>query len=199
MEYENKKYIKHILFGISLLPYAILIYMCICYAIGGYRPLDEEEIIYRFQAIGNLLYNVFFMWFITFAMLPYSLPIVLIICLWIGYQIYYLITFKDNKRKTETEIENKLENKKQIENKSEFENQNMSKNANLKKLIFYMAIIGWCLYFAQGIPIFFTSVVAGKRNIRLISIYIKLVCICIYDYSNITNFINLYCDLYHFE
>lgn len=173
---ENKKYIKHILFGISLLPYAILIYMCICYAVGGYRAPGEEEFVYGFQAIGNVLSNVFFMWFITFATLPYSLPIVLIICLWIGYQIYYLITLKKSKSKIENEPENK----------------NTVKNTNFRKLLFYMAIIGWCLYFAQGIPIFFTSVVTGKRNIRFIRIYIKLVCICIYDYSNITNFIIIY-------
>ena len=176
---ENKKYIKHIVFAISLLPYAILLYMCICYAIGGYRHPGEEEIIYGFDAIGNLLSNVFFMWFITFASLPYSLPIVLIICLWIGYQIYYLITLKNSKSKIEIESENK----------------NTIKNTNFSKLLFYMAIIGWCLCLAQGIPIFFTSIVTGKRNIRFIRIYIKLVCICIYDYSNITNFINIYCYL----
>ena len=178
MENENKKYIKHILFGISLLPYAILIYMCICYAVGGYRAPGEEEFVYGFQAIGNVLSNVFFMWFITFATLPYSLPIVLIICLWIGYQIYYLITFKKSKSKNESENKN-------IEIET-------VKNTNFRKLLFYMAIIGWCLYFAQGIPIFFTSVVTGKRNIRFIRIYIKLVCICIYDYPNITNFIIIY-------
>ena len=187
MENENKKYIKHILFAISLLPYAILLYMCICYAIGGYRAPGEEEIIYGFQAIGSLLNNVFFMWFITFASLPYSLPIVLIICLWIGYQLCYLITFK--KSKSKIEIENESENKNIVKN------ENTVKNTNFRKLLFYMAIIGWCLYFAQGIPIFFTSVVTGKRNIRFIRIHIKLVCICIYDYPNITNFIIIYYNL----
>ena len=181
MENENKKYIKHILFAISLLPYAILLYMCICYAIGGYRAPGEEEIIYGFQAIGSLLNNVFFMWFITFATLPYSLPIVLIVCLWIGYQIYYLINLK--KSESETENEN--------------ENENTVKNTNFRKLLFYMAIIGWCLCFAQGIPIFFSNIMTGKRNIRVIRIYIKLVCICIYDYPNIANFINIYCYLCH--
>ncbi len=187
MENENKKYIKHILFAISLLPYAILLYMCICYAIGGYRAPGEEEIIYGFQAIGSLLNNVFFMWFITFASLPYSLPIVLIICLWIGYQLCYLITFK--KSKSKIEIENESENKNIVKN------ENTVKNTNFRNLLFYMAIIGWCLYFAQGIPIFFTSVVTGKRNIRVIRIYIKLVCICIYDCPNIANFIIIYCYL----
>lgn len=183
MENENKKYIKTILFGISLLPYAILLYICICYAIGGYRYPGEEEIIFGFDAIGILLKNVFFIWFITFASLPYSLPMVLIICLWIGYQLYYLITFKKSKSKIE------------IENESE--NKNTVKNTNFRKLLFYMAIIGWCLYFAQGIPIFFTSVATGKRNIRFIRIYIKLVCICVYDYPNITNFIIIYHYLCH--
>ena len=185
MENENKKYIKHILFAISLLPYAILLYMCICYAIGGYRAPGEEEIIYGFQAIGSLLNNVFFMWFITFATLPYSLPIVLIVCLWIGYQIYYLITFKKSESETETE------------NKNTVKNENTVKNTNFRKLLFYMAIIGWCLCFAQGIPIFFSNIMTGKRNIRVIRIYIKLVCICIYDYPNIANFINIYCYLCH--
>lgn len=187
MENENRKYIKAILFGISLLPYAILIYMCICYAVGGYRSPDGEEIIYGFQAIGNLLYNVFFMWFITFASLPYSLPIVLIICLWIGYQIYYLITFKKSKSKSE------------IENESDSENKNTVKNTNFSKLLFYMAIIGWCLCFAQGIPIFFSNIMTGQRNIRGIRIHIKLVFICIYNYPNIANFFNIYCYLCHFE
>lgn len=185
MENENKKCIKHILFGISLLPYAILIYMCICYAIGGYRAPGEEEIIYGFQAIGSLLSNVFFMWFITFATLPYSLPIVLIICLWIGYQIYYLITFKKSKSETENKIENKTENK----------TENTIKKTNFRKILFYIAIAYWCLFFVRGILIFFVYVMNGKRNIRFIRIYIKLVFICIYDYPNITNFIIIYCYL----
>lgn len=175
MENENRKYIKTILFGISLLPYAILLYMCICYAIGGYRSPDGEEIIYGFQAIGNLLNNVFFMWFITFATLPYSLPVVLIICLWIGYQIYYLITFK--KSETENKIENTI------------------KKTDFRQILFYMAIICWCLFLAYGIPIFFSNVIIGKRNTRVIHIYIRLVCICIYNYPNITNFIIIYCYL----
>lgn len=187
MENENKKYIKHILFGISLLPYAILIYMCICYAVGGYRAPGEEEFVYGFQAIGNVLSNVFFMWFITFATLPYSLPIVLIICLWIGYQIYYLITFKKSKNKSESENEN--ENKK--------ENRNTVKRVNLSKILFYIAIARWCLFFIEGIFIFFSRVIKGGRITRNIRIYIKLVCICIYDYSNIANFINIYCYLCH--
>lgn len=187
MENENRKYIKTILFGISLLPYAILIYMCICYAIGGYRSPDGEGIIYGFQAIGNLLNNVFFMWFITFALLPYSLPIVLIICLWIGYQIYYLITFKKSKSKNETENE--------IENRTE----KTMKKTNFRKILFYIAIACWCLLFIEGIFIFFSKVMSGERNITAISIYIKLVFICIYNYPNIANFINIYYYLCHFE
>lgn len=183
MENENKKYIKHIVFAISLLPYAILLYMCICYAIGGYRHPGEEEIIYGFQAIGSLLSDVFFMWFITFATLPYSLPMVLIICLWIGYQIYYLITIKKSKSETENKIENKTEN--------------TVKKANFRQILFYIAIVCWCLVFMRGILIFFVYIMNGKRNIRFIRIYIKLVCICIYDYPNIANFINIYCYLYH--
>lgn len=158
MENENKKYIKHILFAISLLPYAILLYMCICYAIGGYRAPGEEEFIYGFQAIGSLLNNVFFMWFITFAMLPYSLPFVLIICLWIGYQIYYLITFKKSKNKSESENENENENENQKENR------NIVKRVNLSKILFYIAIARWCLYFIEGIFIFFSRVMNGERN-----------------------------------
>ena len=124
---------------------------------------------------------------ITFASLPYSLPIVLIICLWIGYQIYYLITFKKSKSKSE------------IENESDSENKNTVKNTNFSKLLFYMAIIGWCLCFAQGIPIFFSNIMTGQRNIRVIRIHIKLVFICIYNYPNIANFFNIYCYLCHFE
>ena len=162
MENENKKYIKHILFAISLLPYAILLYMCICYAIGGYRAPGEEEFVYGFQAIGNVLSNVFFMWFITFALLPYSLPIVLIICLWIGYQIYYLITFRKSKNKSVNENEN--------ENK--MENRNTVKSVNLSKILFYIAIARWCLYFIEGIFIFFSRVMNGERNTTATCIYI---------------------------
>ncbi len=149
MENKNKKYIKNILFGISLLPYAILIYMCICYAIGGYRYPGGEGIIYGFHAIGILLKNVFFIWFITFALLPYSLPIVLIIVLWIGYQIYYLITFKKSKSETENKIENKT--------------KNAIKKTNFRKILFYIAIACWCLFFVYGISIFFSHVIIGKR------------------------------------
>lgn len=34
--------------------------MCICYTVGGYRVPGEEEIVYGFQAIGDVLSNVFF-------------------------------------------------------------------------------------------------------------------------------------------
>ena len=171
---ENKKYMKHILFGISLLPYAILIYMCICYAFGGYRYPGGEEIVYGFHAIGILLSNIFFTWAMSFIMFPYSLPIILIIGLWIGYQIYYIITFENTKNK----------------------NEKTSKKINIKKILFYIAIVCWCLYFIHGIFIFFVYVMNGKRSNRDISIYIKMVFICIFNYPNITNFLTIYCYLF---
>lgn len=151
MENENKKYIKTILFGISLLPYAILIYMCICYAIGGYRYPGEEGIIYGFDAIGIVLKNVFFIWFMTFALFPYSLPIILIIVLWIGYQIYYLVTFK----------------------KSNKENENTIKKINLRKILFYIAMVCWCLYFIYGIFVFFSSIITGDGLLETLGFTLK--------------------------
>lgn len=151
MENEKKKYIKHILFGISLLPYAILIYMCICYAVGGYRYPNGEEIIYGLHAMGILLENVYFAWVMSFALLPYTLPIVLISGLWIGYQIYYFITFKKSNKEND---------------------ENPVKKINLRKILFYIAIICWCLFFIDGIFIFFSNVIIGKRHNSFIYIYI---------------------------
>ena len=125
---KTKKYIKNILLCIALLPYLIIIFMCIYYAITGYG-YNLGNTAYGFIAIGNFLGDVLLDLWLDNPII--TIPITV---LWIGYQIYYFITFERKKKENKTTLR---ENTK-----------NTSKNINYKKIVFYISIGCWCLYFA---------------------------------------------------
>ena len=145
---KTKKHIKNILLGIALLPYIIIMIMCIYYAIIGYG-YNLGNTAYGFIAIGNFLGDVFGIILNLWLDNPIiSIPITI---LWIGYQIYYFITFERKKK----------ENKMMLKENT----KNTSKNVNLKKIVFYISVGCWFLYFASGIYAFFFGSSVGGRVI----------------------------------
>ena len=112
MENKTKKYIKNI----ALLPYIIIMIMCIYYAITGY--------VYG-SAIGATAYGIKAM--ICFIVDIYkaiwssanSIILLPLIILWIGYQLYYYITFEKTKKEN---------------------SGNTTKNTNLKKILTFIYI-----------------------------------------------------------
>jgi hypothetical protein len=64
---------------------------------------------------------------------------VMILC--IGYQIYYLISFKSDKKEKHAY--------------SKENNESTSKNISFKKILFFISILCWVIYFASGIFAFF--------------------------------------------
>lgn len=142
---KTKKYIKNILLCIALLPYLIIIFMCIYYAITGYG-YNLGNTAYGFIAIGNFLGDVLLDLWLDNPII--TIPITV---LWIGYQIYYFITFKKSNKEND---------------------ENPVKKINLRKILFYIAIVCWCLFFIDGIFIFFSNVIIGKRHNSFIYIYI---------------------------
>lgn len=131
----KNKNIKNILFYIALIPYVILIFICIYYAIIGYG-YDLGNKYYGFVAVGQLLAD-----FLANIINMYFNPIILcIIILWIGYQIYYYISFRSDK-------------KEKIVGKES--NGSTSKSINFKNILFFVSILCWIIYFALGIFAFF--------------------------------------------
>ena len=121
MENETKKKVKNILVGIALLPYIIIIIKCVYYAITGYGYILGNTA-YGYVAIGEYLGDVFN----DVIDLVIDFPITLIVIIWIGYQIYYFITF--NRRKIETD------------------NQTTSRKSIAKRIIFYLCVAVIILY-----------------------------------------------------
>lgn len=85
----KNKNIKNVLFYIVLLPYVILLFMCIYYATIGYG-YNLGNTAYGFVAVGQFLGDVFDN-IINMFFNPITLCIII---LWISYQIYYFISFK---------------------------------------------------------------------------------------------------------
>lgn len=132
----KNKNIKNILFYIAVIPYIILLFMCIYYAIIGYG-YNLGNTAYGFIAVGNFLRDAFSN-IINLFFNPVALGIII---LWIGYQIYYFISFKSDKKETrEYSQENKGYNQ---------------KNISFKKILFFISILCWVIYFASGIFAFF--------------------------------------------
>lgn len=130
----KNKNIKNIIFYITLVPYIVLLFVCIYYAIIGY-DYNLGNTAYGFIAIGNFLVDI------SSNIIDFFNPIVqCIIILWIGYQIYYLISFKSNKK----------ENKEYTQEKNRY-----NKNINFKRILFFICILCWVIYFASGIFAFF--------------------------------------------
>lgn len=132
----KNKNIKDILFYITLVPYMVLVFMTIYYAISGYG-YNLGNTAYGVLAVGNFLRDVFSN-VIGLFLNPLTLVIII---LWISYQIYYFISYENNKK--EINKYNKENNKKN------------AKNINLKKILFVISILCWIIYFASGIFAFF--------------------------------------------
>lgn len=139
MENKTKKIYKNILLGIALLPYIIIIVMSLYSSIAGHESYGR--VYYGFDAIGNYLGDLFNDWINLFVTFPINLIAIPIIVFWIGYQIYYFITFKRIRKENKTEIK---------EN-----HRNISKKINVRKIIFYICIACWCMYLASGVFAFF--------------------------------------------
>lgn len=141
----KNKNIKNVLFYIALLPYVILLFMCIYYAIIGYG-YNLGNTAYGFVAVGQFLGDVF----VNIINMFFNPITLCIIILWIGYQIYYFISFKSDKKEKVVTKES---------------NGSTSKNINLKKILFFVSILCWIIYFASGIFAFFFGSNTGGRII----------------------------------
>lgn len=142
MENENKKYVKHILLGITGLPYIIIIIMCIYYAITGYvYGSIGAATAYGTDAISCFIGNLYLEIWVghnNIILIPLTI-------LWIGYQLYYYITFEKTKKEN---------------------NGNVTKNTNLEKILSFIFIC-CCIYFVSGIlAIFFGSYLMEESVVR---------------------------------
>ncbi len=144
MENETKKKVKNILFGIALLPYIIIIIKCVYYAITGYG-YTLGNTAYGYVAIGKYLGDVFNDVIDLVIDFPKNLIAIPIIIMWVGYQIYYFITFDRKKQKQKTGSQKEIET----------DNQTTSTKSTAKRIIFYLCVACWCLYLASGIFAFF--------------------------------------------
>lgn len=125
----KNKTIKDILFYIALIPYAVLVFLCIYYAIVGYG-YKLGKTAYGFEAIGNFLPDVFSD-ILDKCLEPVPLCILV---LWGGYQLYYFISFKSAKKVPMVQEEN----------------EKVSKKISLRKILFWISIACWVAYFASG-------------------------------------------------
>ncbi len=126
----KNKTIKNIIFYIALIPYAVLAFMCIYYAIVGYG-YNLGKNAYGFVAVGNFLPDVFSN-ILDKCLEPVPLCTVV---LWIGYQLYYIISFKSDKKVPAAQEEN----------------AKGSKKISLRKIVFWISISCWGAYFASGL------------------------------------------------
>ena len=127
--------IKKILFYLTLIPYAAFVVICIFCAIIGYG-YSLGKTAYGIVAIGNFATEAFANLVSMFIYNP-----VIMICisvLWIGFQIYYLITFKRDRKDKSIGVE-----------------EGNAKKISVKKIFFIISILCWCLYFATGVYAFF--------------------------------------------
>lgn len=145
---KNKK-IKNILFYITLLPYVFVVFMCIYYSIAGYKyGLKLEYTGYGLKAVSKFITDVY----VGIMELLFNPITLCIIILWIGYLIYYFIDFKSDKKENDVVY-------------SKESNKHIKKNINFKKIVFFISILCWCIYFASGIYAFFFGSNTGGRII----------------------------------
>ena len=114
MENKSKNYIKNILLGIALLPYIIIMIMCIYYAITGYSVEFYEKTYYGLSALGEFLSDVWWEIIDSLMDFPTNLIRIPITILWIGYQIYYFITFKRVRKENKKELKENNRNTSKI-------------------------------------------------------------------------------------
>lgn len=157
--------------------------MCIYYSIIGYNyGYYLTDTAYGIKAVSEFLEDVF----VNVINLCFNPITLCIIILWVGYQIYYFISFKSDK--------------KEHGKYSKESNVHTSKNINLKKILFYISILCWVIYFASGVFAFFFGSNTGGRIIRSCHgiwhrrfiTYIILKFTCFFAYTSITSFIIIY-------
>jgi len=133
----KNKGIKNAIFCIAMIPYAVLVIMCIYYAIAGYG-YNLGKTAYGIVAIGNFLPDIFSD-ILDKCFEPFPLCTAV---LWVGYQLYYLISFKSDKKVDAVREKN----------------GNASKKVSIRKIIFWISVSCWGVYFASGIVAFFDEV-----------------------------------------
>ena len=115
-------------------------FTCIYYAIVGYG-YNLGKTAYGFLAIGNFLPELFSD-ILDKCLEPVPLCTVV---LWIGYQLYYFISFKSDKKVPVAQEGN----------------GSSSKKISLRKIIFWISVSCWGVYFASGIVAFFNGANTG--------------------------------------
>lgn len=127
--------IKKILFYICLIPYIWILLQCIYYCFAGYG-YELGKTAHGFVAITNFLGEAFGE--VSFFLMD-NLAFLILAIIWIGYQFYYLLTYKK-------ESISKIEKRKKW---------------NVKKILFILSITCWIIYFASGIYAFFFGSMTG--------------------------------------
>ena len=121
----KKQKIKKIIFYITLLPYFIIALKCINYSIIGYK-IDSELVYFGLDAIKYFFNDIQY----SLTGIIFKPYIGILFLLWVGYQMFYIVTFNKNTN--------------QINRKITF-----------KKIFYYISILCWIIYFASGIKAFF--------------------------------------------
>ena len=172
-----KKDKKKIILYVTFIPYIYIVFSCIYYAIFGLDFYAHRKV-YGIEAIGDFLGD--FAWdFIDAVCNPL---ICILVVFWIGYQIYYFVSFKKEKN----------------ESKKSFSKKTFSEKTKI--VLFYISILCWVLYFLSGIFAFFFGSATGGRIIRKNNGiwncgnggYIILELDWIFNYTSITNFVIIY-------
>lgn len=128
----KNKSLKDILFYITLIPYVAFVIMCIYYAVAGYDDFIRGSV-YGIDAAWGFMVEIF-----ANVMFIFLKPIEFcLFFLWIGYQIYYFITYMKNKK--ESIIGNQQSDK------------NNHEEIGVKQILYYVSILCWAIYFASGI------------------------------------------------
>ncbi len=134
-----KNKVENVLLCIFLIPYIIILFMCIYYGITGYGYCLDGNTAYGFIAIQNYFGQEVFIHLISlFLWNPIIIVIILVCgCYQLCYRMYNFITVKGN-------------NKEGSENYKDDKNSK-NKSINLKKIIFFISISCWIIYLASGI------------------------------------------------
>ena len=119
---KNKNMKEIILYS----PYIVFIFMCIYHAIFGYEDTLRNVILYGFEAITLVFADA-----LSFIIRVFCGPGGPLLIAWVGYQIYYFISFKNYEKETMVDAK---EFNKEI-------NKSTSKNMDLKKILFVISIL----------------------------------------------------------
>ena len=169
-----KNKVENVLLCIFLIPYIIILIMCIYYGITGYGYCLDGNTAYGFIAIQNYFKQEVFIHLISlFLWNPIIIVIILVwVCYQLCYRMYNFITVKGN-------------NKEGSENYKDDKNSK-NKSINLKKIIFFISISCWIIYLASGIFAFvfgsntgdgyFPQTMEYGMNALLKTLFLNLIC-----------------------